>query len=364
MFGNSSPFGAKPLFTSTTAASQQPSEDFVVNGAPEDTISKIKFAPAQDQALLACGSWDGTARIWQVSDSCQSEGKAEQKMPAPILDIEWFDDSSKLFLACADKEVRCWDLASNQVATVGTHDGAIKTCHWITRSQYSCLMTGSWDKTLRFWDMRQLPTQSSLRTIQLPERVFSADVLGPMGAVALANRQIKVYNLENAPEEVKQFESQLKMQSRCLSIFKDRQSDQPTGFALGSIEGRVAVQYVSPRDPKDNFTFKCHRSAEIINGYQEIYPVNDVCLHPTYGTLLTIGSDGRYSMWDKDARTKLKTSETYQMPLTSCHFHPSGNIMALAAGYDWSRGHEFNTQPGSKIVLHKCSEDMKPRPKK
>ncbi|PIO68873.1 WD domain, G-beta repeat protein [Teladorsagia circumcincta] len=121
-------------------------------------------------------------------------------------------DGTKIFIAAGDKEVRLWDLASNQVAVVGTHDGPVKTCHWIKGNNYSCLMTGSWDKTLRFWDMRQLPTQSSLANITLPERVYCADVLYPMAAVGLANRHIKVYNLENGPQEVKNIESQLKFQ--------------------------------------------------------------------------------------------------------------------------------------------------------
>ncbi|KIH52962.1 hypothetical protein ANCDUO_16923 [Ancylostoma duodenale] len=35
--------------------------------------------------------------------------------------------------------------------------------------------------------------------------------------------------------------------------------------------GRVAIHYVETTNPKDNFTFKCHRSAEVVNGYQEIF---------------------------------------------------------------------------------------------
>ena len=34
--------------------------------------------------------------------------------------------------------------------------------------------------------------------------------------------------------------------------------------------------------------------------------MNDIAFHPTHGTLATVGSDGRFSFWDKDARTKLK----------------------------------------------------------
>lgn len=46
-----------------------------------------------------------------------------------------------------------------------------------------------------------------------------------------------------------------------------------TGYALGSVEGRVAIQYVNPQNPKDNFTFKCHRSNGASGGYQDIYAV-------------------------------------------------------------------------------------------
>lgn len=59
--------------------------------------------------------------------------------------------------------------------------------------------------------------------------------------------------------------------------------------------------------------------------------------HPQHFTLATIGSDGRYSFWDKDARTKLKTSDPFPLPLTKSHIHGSGNIFAYAVGYDWSR---------------------------
>jgi mRNA export factor len=160
-------------------------------------------------------------------------------------------------MACADKQVRLWDLGSNQViyhindfknklipfqvTVVGQHDAPALSCHWITSPAYSCLLTSGWDKTLRFWDMRQLPTQSSMATIQLPERVYCTDVMYPLGVVALANRHVKLYKLDGNPQEVQDAESQLKYQSRCVSIFKNKDTGQPAGYALGSIEGTYLV---------------------------------------------------------------------------------------------------------------------------
>lgn len=147
-------------------------------------------------------------------------------------------------MACADKQARVWDLASNQVAIVGTHDGSVKSCHWITSPNYNCLMTGSWDKTLRFWDMRQLPTQTALATIQLPDRVFCTDMLYPLAVVGLGNRKIKMYKLDGQPQEFNEIESPLKHQSRAISVYKNKVNDQPGGFALGSIEGRPYFHYL------------------------------------------------------------------------------------------------------------------------
>lgn len=47
---------------------------------------------------------------------------------------------------------------------------------------------------------------------------------------------------------LQKLDSPLKYQHRCVRIFKDKQN-QPTGFALGSIEGRVAIHYINPPNP-------------------------------------------------------------------------------------------------------------------
>lgn len=203
-------------------------------------------------------------------------------------------------------------------------------------------------------------------TVQLPEKSYCADVLYPMAVVSTSNRAIIVYSLENGLRQVKMVESPLKFQHRCVSIFtdKDKPNQPPNGFAIGSVEGRVAIQYLNPINPKDNFTFKCHRSNVNTANYQEVYIVHDIVFHPQHGTLATVGSDGRYSFWDKDARTKLKTSEAVEQPITRAAFSARGELFAYAVSYDWSKGHEFyNPQKKNYIFLHNCFEELRPRKK-
>lgn len=68
-----------------------------------------------------------------------------------------------------------------------------------------------------------------------------------------------------------------------------------------------------------------------------VLQVNDIAFHPVHGTLATVGSDCKFSFWDKDARTKLKTSDQFDQPLTSCCFNPQGNVFCYATSYDWSK---------------------------
>jgi mRNA export factor len=57
-----------------------------------------------------------------------------------------------------DKTVRMWSLATGQSQQVAQHDGPVKHIHYIPAM--NLLMTGGWDKTLRFWDCRS-PTPAS-----------------------------------------------------------------------------------------------------------------------------------------------------------------------------------------------------------
>ena len=91
------------------------------------------------------------------------------------------------------------------------------------------------------------------------------------------------------PREYSRKESPLKYQSRCISCFTDN-----TGFAVGSIEGRVGIHYLQKVAGKDSFAFKCHRQDS------NVYAVNAICFQTQFGTFATCGSDGIINFWDKD----------------------------------------------------------------
>lgn len=346
--------------------------DGEVNVAPDDTVAALAFSPQRPNPQMAAdfivsGTWNNTVSCYQVAKQMNNQYKGELKAShqhqSAVLDVCWSDDCTKVFSASADKTVKMWDLNTNQQMPVAAHDAPIKTVHWIKASNYNCIMTSSWDKTLKFWDTRT-PQQNPIMTHSLPERSYCADVLGGMAVVSTADRAILVFKLEPTPTPVKQCESPFKFQHKCVSIFCDEKRE-PTGYALGSIEGRVAVQYVQQKDPKSNFTFKCHRATPTPNAsISDIYAVNDIAFHPIYGTMATIGSDGKYSFWDHIARTRLRISDQFDQSLTRCSINSTGEIFAYATGYDWHKGH-WGADPNTKnrILFHPCLEELKPKKK-
>jgi len=380
MFGVSS--ATTTATTITTAATNL--KDVEVVHPPDDAISCMKFSPPSvQQTYLIASSWANDIRCWEIQANGQSIAKAMQKHDQPILNCCWSEDGSKVFTASCDKTAKMWDLQSNTFIQIGVHDEPIRTIHYIQRPSYSCVMTGSWDRTgnkkkirfpkkiffliiylVKFWDTRQA---TPLKQLTLPERIYAADVFGPMAVITTADRGIQIYSLDQGPTEYKKIESLLKYQHRCISIFTDK-TRKPNGFAIGSIEGRVAIMYVDTTNPNvDNFTFKCHRSNPTVpTNTQDIYSVNDIAFHPIHNTLATVGSDSRYSFWDKDERTKLKTSDPINdQSITCCAFDSRGQLFAYASSYDWHRGHEGNLSTKKNIIfLRQCFEEMKPRQRK
>ena len=214
------------------------------------------------------------------------------------------------------------------------------------------LVAGSWDNQVRCWDVQpngtSLPKAATQHDQPVPERVYAADVQWPLLVVGTANRRIQVFNLTSPQQPYKDIESPLKFQTRCIAAFPDT-----SGYLVGSIEGRVAVQHVEDAQAAKNFTFKCHRDGA------DIFAVNSISFHPLYGTFVTTGGDGAYNFWDKDSKQRLKAMAKSNAPIPCGAFNRDGSIYSYAVSYDWSHGYgDQGAAAGAKhhILLHPTQE--------
>ncbi|KAL7272858.1 RNA export factor gle2 [Rhizina undulata] len=348
--------------SATTAAAANPnstqgdlSKDVEVTSPPEDSISDISFSSQSEH--LAVASWDRKVRIYEISSTGTSAGKAMYEHEAAVLSVVWSKDGTKVVSGGADKAARMYDLNSGQTVQVAAHDDTVRCVRFIeSPNAGQMLVTGSWDKTLKYWDLRQ---QQAVATLQMQERVYTLDVSQSLMVAGTAERFINIVNLANPTSIFKTIQSPLKWQTRVISCFPDA-----SGFAVGSIEGRCAIQYVDEKNASMNFSFKCHRESPTGGNITNVYSLNAISFHPTYGTFSTAGSDGTFHFWDKDAKHRLKGYPSVGGSIAATAFNRNGSIFAYAVSYDWGKGYQANTQQyPNKVMLHQIKDDeAKPRP--
>ncbi|KAK9315387.1 WD40-repeat-containing domain protein [Lipomyces starkeyi] len=346
---------------SSTGSAAELSGDRVLTSPPEDSVSDLSFSPQAE--FLAVSSWDKKVRIYELAANGDSQGKALYEHQGPVLSVHWSKDGTKVVSGGTDKAGRLFDLQSGQSTQIAAHDAAIRSVRFVDAGNtgQQIVATGSWDKTLKYWDLR---TPNPVSTVQLPERVYTMDVQQKLLVVGTAERHICIFDLSNPGTIFKTIQSQLKMQTRVISCYP-----AGNGFAVGSIEGRCAIQYVEDREQqKLGFSFKCHRDNAPPGPRAEanVYAVNAISFHPQYGTFSTAGADGSFHFWDKDSKHRLKGYSALGATIPSTAFNRNGTIFAYALSYDWSKGYQFNKADYPNVVkLHPTRDDeVKPRPLK
>uniref|UniRef100_A0A7S1TT28 Anaphase-promoting complex subunit 4 WD40 domain-containing protein n=1 Tax=Phaeomonas parva TaxID=124430 RepID=A0A7S1TT28_9STRA len=339
-------FGASAA--NPAVANPNPNNDLVVPSPPGDTVSQL--ALNDNGTGLLASSWDGKVSFWQVARGPQVTvtPQAQITHEGPALCCGFASDGTTAFSGGADGKVKMWQLgqANRPEQQVGAHDAPVKCLTFC--AELNMLITAGWDKKLKFWDCR---SPNPAGQFDLPERAYCMSAGFPYLGVATANRRLCFYNLQGQPSLAEERESPLKYQSSCLALFPA--GSQRPGFALGSVEGRVAIHYFKGTD-KDSFAFKCHRDSST----SRIYAVNAIAFH-SGDIFTTMGSDGKFHFWNKFKKTRLKGYEALGESITAGAFNKGGEIFAYAAGYDWREGAAgYNEQQAaSRIFLHAVSKE-------
>ena len=272
------------------------------------------------------------------------------------------------------------------------HDAPIKCAIWVR--DLNMLVTGSWDKTLKYWDLRS-PTPAA--SVQMAERVVSMDVKYPLMVVATGDKKISIFRLDQPTKPYRTMDSPLSFQTRAVKAFHSKRY-----FMIASIEGRCAVRCVEQAEDEEkvaatgklatSFAFKCHREGH------EIFGVNALDAHPDpqfVNVFATAGADGAYNFWDRaekvrmcgggrdggcviacripspdappppQARHKDARPAPPAQPITAALWNPAGDLYAYAKSYDWSKGaegYDLTREPSRVFVHHVLPSELRKKP--
>ncbi|KAF1810400.1 WD40 repeat-like protein [Eremomyces bilateralis CBS 781.70] len=329
--------------------------------APSDAISAVRFSPSSTKLLVS--SWDKHVYLYDVSKEAGDSPRLIQKFEhrAPVLDVCWGKDDSEAYSGGLDWDVRRIDLKSSEQTVLSSHSSAAKSLAF--SASHNILVSASWDCTLH---IHHIGTTTTPATIPLPHKPFSLSLSPTRLVVAMASRQLHIYDLpalsalsaqaSQAPpntlelEPWQRRESSLKFMTRAVACMPNDE-----GYASSSIEGRVAVEWFDPsvESQARKYAFKCHR--QTVDGVDVVYPVNALSYHPVYGTFASGGGDGVVALWDGVAKRRIKQYQKYSASVVALAWNGDGTRLAVGVSPGFEDGKEVE-EGVIKIYIREVAE--------
>lgn len=297
--------------------------------APQDIVSSIAFSPASSHLLV--GGWDGSAKIFDTRLSSLEQSTwpiVGINVSKPITAVCWDKRGRRAFLGSSSGQIQEMDIENCRAMTVPSWKQHSLGIQSIRSVDENVLVSGSWDKTVHYWDQR---SNSSIHTVALPGKVFAMDTTQNYVVVAMSQRIVHVYDVRNMEKAFQIRESGLRYQTRDLRCMPNGH-----GYAQSSIEGRVAIEYFdpSPEVQAKKYAFKCHRI--VAEDADLASPVNALTFHSRYNTLFTAGSDCHVCLWDHVAKKRLRQYSKFDQSVVSLDFNyrDEVNLLAVATSDD------------------------------
>lgn len=285
-------------------AAQTSPESKILPDGPTDGITSMAYLPEESKSLLASTSWDGCVRVHNTSSFDSSSLQLQHAMDSgPLFSLAVPESNNAVITGGMDGSVRLFEMGALTPLLVGRHE---KQSNDSSDTQVTCsclaslggssggsqvIASAGWHKQMHIWDTRQ---QDAVCVVNLPGKAYTMDVDNTRNLLAIgtSERRTCFVDVRRQPRGgtidganlLLDRESSLKFPTRCLKFFPEGEA-----IAVGSIEGRVAVEYLDElgREAKGKkFAFKCHRQGDLV------YPVNCIEFHPRFGTFATGGCDG------------------------------------------------------------------------
>lgn len=111
------------------------------------------------------------------------------------------------------------------------------------------------------------------------------------------------------------------------------------------------MEYIDPADQGSKYAFRAHR--QNVDGTDCVFPINALAYHPIHNTFASGGSDGFISIWDHNAKKRMKLFPKYPAPISALAFSPDGTKLAIGASYEHDNAVTKPEEQATVMVLIK-----------
>eukprot|EP00960_Hanusia_phi_P040797 754656-Hanusia_phi.AAC.5 len=292
----------------------------------ENEVFTVAWNPTK--SLLASGSGDSSARIWHVPTS-DSGTEAERNTQWHVLEhsnaqgnekakdvttLDWNSDGSLLATGSYDGHARIWNDQGKLVMTLVRHKGPVFSLKWNRTGSY--LLSGSVDKTAIVWDTKTGDVVQQFAFHQAP--TLDVDWRNS-NSFATCSTDKMIFVCKIGEESfVKKFVGH---NDEVNAIKWD-----PTGTMLASCSDDSTAKIWSVKQDEPLHDFRLHT--------KEIYtlkwsPTGPGTKNPNKPPLLATASfDSKVRIWDVEKGECIFVLAKHTEPVYSVAFNPTGDLVA------------------------------------
>ena len=341
-------------------------------------VYTTSFSP--DGKSVITGSWDKTAKIWDVETG--KEIKILEGHSDVVTIASFSPDGKSVVTGSWDQTAKIWDVETGEeIKTLEGHLAAVYSASFSPDGL--SVITGSWDQTAKIWDAE---TGKEINRLVGHTHVVEAASFSPDGERAITgsgDQTAKIWDIETGGE-IKTLEGHTaavydanfspdgKMIITGSSDSTAKIWDVETGNEIKTLEGHTDVVEAASFSPdgKSVITGSGDRTAKLwdVETGSEIKKLEthtDVVYAASFSidgkSVITGSGDKTAKIWTIETGNEIKTLEDHSDVVTTASFSPDGKSVITGSGdqtakiWDVKTGNEIKTLQGHTDGVYAAS---------